>query len=316
MRMFSVIIPAYNAESVIQNSINSVLNQTYTNFEVIIVDDGSKDNTRSIIEQYHDKRIKYFFQKNAGVSSARNKGISSSHGEYICFLDADDEWKNNHLETLFMLIQKYGDCGMYITGYELVLTNGQVVHKSQQILKKINSKCFKSDNGFNILLKYGYFFNTNTVCCRREVFDKIGKFEVGIKNGEDDDMWLRIFSYYDIAVSKKSTTIYKRNNSIATKNRIFIKKNVFYERTAELLNSPDISEERKNSIKVWREEHQLSKCRKYILIGRKKIAIDLFSKIDLRLVKKKRYLETLLCFLIPVKVISKIVNNRDKHYFE
>ena len=111
--MFSVIIPAYNAEKFIVRSIKSVLDQNYTDFELIIVDDGSTDGTKGQIEQFSDNRIRYVYQENGGVSAARNKGILESKGEYICFLDSDDEWKPDHLSLLCKLIEKYSGCGLY-----------------------------------------------------------------------------------------------------------------------------------------------------------------------------------------------------------
>ena len=97
--MFSVIIPAYNAEAFIRNSICSVLAQTVEDFEIVVVDDGSIDHTAAKIKSIDDFRIRYIYQENAGVSAARNTGIQNARGEYICFLDADDLWKQNHLEV-------------------------------------------------------------------------------------------------------------------------------------------------------------------------------------------------------------------------
>jgi len=93
----SVIIPAYNRANYLTEAINSVLSQTYRNFELIVVNDGSQDNTEEILKKYVGK-IKYFYQENNGVSSARNKGIDNSKGEFLCFLDSDDLWEKKKLE--------------------------------------------------------------------------------------------------------------------------------------------------------------------------------------------------------------------------
>ena len=98
--MFSVVIPAYNAEKFIMRSVKSVLDQTHTDFELIIVDDGSSDGTKKQLEQLSDERIRYIYQENGGVSAARNKGIIESKGQYVCFLDSDDEWMPNHLAVM------------------------------------------------------------------------------------------------------------------------------------------------------------------------------------------------------------------------
>ena len=94
---FSVIIPTFNRSGFIKSAIDSVLGQTYEDFELIVVDDGSDDGTDKLIKEYTDKRIKYFYQENKGVSLARNKGIEESSGKYIAFLDSYDQWLKPNL---------------------------------------------------------------------------------------------------------------------------------------------------------------------------------------------------------------------------
>lgn len=109
MSKISVIIPLYNKESAIENTVSSVLKQTYKNFELIISDDGSTDNSSSIIKRMalDDKRIKYFYKSNGGVSSARNYGLSKAVGDWVVFIDADDEMLPNNLEHLHSLVANY-----------------------------------------------------------------------------------------------------------------------------------------------------------------------------------------------------------------
>ena len=313
--MFSVVIPAYNSERFITASIKSILNQTYGDLELIIVDDGSIDGTKNAVEKFDDDRIKYIYQENGGVSAARNKGILESSGEFVCFLDSDDEWKENHLEVLASLIEKYSHCGLFITGYDVRLNTGEVIHKSEQILRRISEEQITSDNGFDVLIKNGYFFNTNTMCCKREVFDKVGMFEVGVQNGEDDDMWFRIFACYPIAISKKSTTVYDRSNCGATGNRGEVFAPVFLRRIEAILNSPEIPQYRKDSLRVWVERNKLSRARKYILVGKKREALQLLMAIQFKKSDKRKYLETVLCMFIPSKLIRKHIDRRDAGYY-
>ena len=313
--MFSVIIPAYNAEKFIDRSIKSVLDQNYADFELIIVDDGSTDGTKGQIEQFSDDRIRYVYQENGGVSAARNKGVLESKGEYVCFLDSDDEWKPGHLTLLCELIEKYSDCGLYVTGYDIRLSNGEVVHKSEQILRAIEDENFESDDGFGLLNNHGYFLNTNTVCCRKDVFYKVGLFAKGIKNGEDDDMWYRIFAYYSLAISKKITTVYDRLNCGATAQRGEVYETAFLNRVGGLLSSYEIPQHRKNSILTWFERNKLSKARKYILIGNKREAFKTIKTLDYKKVKKKKLLETLVCLFLPYKLVRKVIDKRDMAYY-
>ncbi|MFA6873908.1 MAG: glycosyltransferase family A protein, partial [Bacteroidaceae bacterium] len=115
--MISVIIPLYNKERYIKRAICSVLNQSFGNFEIVVINDGSTDNSASIVESIDDTRIKLINQKNTGVSAARNKGIAESKYDFIAFLDADDEWKENHLAIIASLIEKYPLCGVFATSY-------------------------------------------------------------------------------------------------------------------------------------------------------------------------------------------------------
>src|SRR5690606_11857402 len=105
--MFSIVIPLYNKEQSVTNTLQSVLNQTYTEFEVVIVNDGSTDNSVEKVEAFNDPRIRLIHQANAGVSAARNKGIEEAKFEWIAFLDADDLWMENHLSTLRNMIETY-----------------------------------------------------------------------------------------------------------------------------------------------------------------------------------------------------------------
>ena len=105
--MISVIIPLYNKEKQIAKTLQTVLNQTYQNFEIVIVNDGSTDRSVDEVKKFLNSRIRLINQKNGGVSAARNRGIKEAKGEYLAFLDADDIWQNNYLQTQIDLICKY-----------------------------------------------------------------------------------------------------------------------------------------------------------------------------------------------------------------
>lgn len=312
--MFSVIMPAYNAENYIAAAINSVLQQRCRDFELIVVNDGSVDRTQEVVAAFDDSRIMYVSQENAGVSAARNQGIVASKGEYVCFLDADDTWRENHLEELSALVREYPDCGMYITGYDIRLHGGVMIHRSDEILRNIPQRHFKSGNGYDVLLRHGYFFNTNTICCKREVFDWVGLFEEGVTHAEDDDMWFRIFAYYSVAVSKEATTIYDRSNSTATARRVLFEE-VFRKRVNTLLTSPLVTDDRKASLRIWYQRNTLSLSRKYLLAGKKRKAWALLKTVEVDKVNKAKYLETAVCLLIPTKLIVRHIDRRDRAYY-
>lgn len=140
--LITVVIPAYKCENVISSAIESVLCQTYNNYELIVVDDGSPDNTVEVIKKYQD-RLTYIFQENGGVSKARNTGIKYSNGEYIAFLDADDRWDNNKLELQMELFNRHPEVNMVFSGFWNT-TNGII----------LKNKSYK--DAFNFFKEYGY----------------------------------------------------------------------------------------------------------------------------------------------------------------
>ncbi len=308
---FSVIIPAYNAALYIKNSIDSILNQTFSDFEILVVDDGSIDDTEKIVNIIKDERIRYIRQSNGGVSSARNTGIRNARGEYVCFLDADDLWKPNHLEVVLNLINKYPGASVFLTGYEILLHDGKSVIR---VWPGVEND-LQIDNVFKYIFKYGYFISTNSISCKRDSFDVVGVFEVGVKNGEDDDMWYRLFAYYSAAVSSMVTTIYIRENSSATATRVFTNNWPFLGRVNTIMASSEVSEERKAYLKRLLEQRKLSFVRYCIVSGDKKTAWMHMRKIDTCLIKKRKYIETLVALIIPSAISNYFVSKRDKQYY-
>ena len=199
--MISVIIPLYNKEAGIATALRSVLAQTYQNFEVVVVDDGSTDNGVTIVERHSDPRIRLIRQANAGVSAARNKGIAEAKGEYVAFLDADDEWMPGFLEEIVALQQEFPECKAQATNYTFC-SNGV---KSSTILRKMP---FKSER--DVLTNYFEVAScshppvwTSAVCIERKLLQEIGGFPVGIKSGEDLLTWARIAVHIHWAYSRK-----------------------------------------------------------------------------------------------------------------
>ena len=308
---FSVIIPAYNAASFIKKSISSVLNQTLGDFEILVVDDGSVDDTKEIIKTIEDNRVHYIYQRNGGVSSARNTGICNAKGEYVCFLDADDLWKPNHLKVIFDLVNKYPDASVYVTGYEILLHDENSISK---VCPSVDND-LQINNMFEHIFKYGYFIHTNSISCKKSAFDTVGLFEIGAKNGEDDDMWYRLFAYYSVAVSSTVTTTYIRENSRATATRIFVDNWPFLNRVNAIMASSEVSEEKKKYLKRMLEQRKLSFVRYCILNGDKKSAWRHLKKLDKSLLKKRKYIETLVALIIPSSLSIYFVSKRDKQYY-
>ncbi len=200
--VISVVIPLYNKGRYVKRTIDSVLSQEFQDFEVIVVDDGSTDDGPEIVKQFDDRRIRIVTQENAGVSAARNRGIQEAQADLIAFLDADDEWLPDFIETVVGLAERFPDAGAYATGYRM-LKGGEHVYRNMTI-RGGREKC----GCYFDLLRKGIVISASSVAVRRSVFDRVAGFRVGYQLGEDLDMWFRIGLYYKFACSPKVCALY------------------------------------------------------------------------------------------------------------
>ncbi len=203
---FSVVIPLYNKEKFIKRAIDSILSQTIQDFELIIVDDGSTDKSSEIVQAYEDDRIKLISKENEGVSVARNVGILNAKADFIAFLDADDEWLPDFLETIQKLIHDYPLAGVYATAEFGEDKKGNLVPTTFTTLPA-HPWSGEIKNLFNVMANGPYPVTPSTSCIKRNVFEDVGMFPIGIKRGEDIDMWIRICLKYKIVFSTEAKII-------------------------------------------------------------------------------------------------------------
>lgn len=215
MKQFSVIVPLYNKAPYVQKSLESIVHQTYRDFELIVVNDGSTDDSANIAEKYlnehhGDVLFKILHQPNSGVSVARNNGVAASTGKYIAFLDADDWWELNFLEEMSKLIDQYPDAGLYASNY--------VYYKPGKTHVALNG----IQSGY-INYPKEYFQNAAmivtsiTVCIPRSVWEETGGFPIGVKYGEDFLLWCKIALHYKVAYTSQPLAYY--NNDIPASMR-------------------------------------------------------------------------------------------------
>lgn len=298
----SVVIPLYNKERHISRAIYSVLNQSISDFELIVVNDGSDDDSLNVVERINDHRIRIISQKNMGVSSARNTGIQNSRSDIIAFLDADDEWKPHFLQDILKLKDSYPNAGIYSTAYEKVNSNGS---KETAIYSGKYQDDFEGiiDDYFLDALKND-FICSSAVAIPKNILEETGKFTVGMVSGEDREMWIRILLKYQLAFSSKIAAIYyKDSDNMATKNRInysnsFISlSDVFYEENKNLVK-PVVN------FREFMTRDFITKSRYLIEEGDKKKARSILNKYkDSKFFKKKLILLYLASFL-PRKIFS------------
>ena len=215
----SVIIPTYNRASLLEKSIQSVLNQTFQDFEIIIVDDCSTDNTEQVVKifQEKDNRIRYIkHEKNRGAAAARNTGIKAARGEFVAFQDSDDEWFSDKLllqMQVFSNAQK--DVGVVYTGFWRI-TNKKKIYIPHSWVKQKEGYILRE-------LLIGNFIGTPTAIVRKECLIKMGMFDERLHSLEDWELWLRISKFYKFkCINKPLLVSYFTPNSVSTNKYAFI----------------------------------------------------------------------------------------------
>lgn len=216
MPRVSVVIPNFNYGAYIGETLQSALNQTYSDFELIVVDDGSTDNSLEIIRRFEDHfkgRLRLLTQPNQGVAVARNTGIQVSRGEMIAFLDADDIWLETTLEKTLGYLEAHPDCAM--------------VYGNTEFFDSASGRSLGTDHGpgakephagncLEPLFLDGNFIPLMTVLMRRSVFDDIGHFDTRFKVGEDLDLWMRVAGKYLIGYIPEVLTRVRRHGGNLT----------------------------------------------------------------------------------------------------
>lgn len=216
---FSIIVPLYNKAPYIKKALGSIISQTFTDWECIIVDDGSTDNSAAICEEFfqtfnhslaHSINVNRSFvhsfirQTNSGVAAARNNGVAKSKGEYVCFLDADDWWEPEFLEEMDKLMAEFPDAGLYATNY--------IYYKPGKTHVAQNLERGYIDYPKEYLHSEAMPVWTGAACMPRKVFDEMGGFPVGIKLGEDFLLWAKTALHYKVAFCEKPLAYY--NNDV------------------------------------------------------------------------------------------------------
>lgn len=196
----SVVIPLYNKASFIKNTLNSVFNQSFKNYELIIINDGSTDQSLEIINSFSDPRLKLYTTNNKGVSHARNYGITKAKGNLVAFLDADDYWHPFHLDDLIYLHQAYPNCGLYAKAYEKQYFNSKLVKGVYNTLPP-NFKGIVGDFFKSSLIDCIAW--TSAVAIPKHTFKAVGNFDGNLASGQDTDLWIRIALKLPVAFDSK-----------------------------------------------------------------------------------------------------------------
>jgi glycosyltransferase involved in cell wall biosynthesis len=282
---FSIIIPTYNRKDFLKIAVSSVLYQTFSDFELIVVDDGSADSTSKLMCSFKDKRIIYLKGTHHGVSWARNQGLKKAKGEFICFLDSDDRFRMHKLEITYEYIKKYPQYKIFHTE-EIWYRNGKLLPQKAY---------HKKPSGF-------VFENAVKLCCisistaaiKKEIFDEVGLFDENLPACEDYDFWLRVTSRYPVFLIPHYLTIKEgghldqqsKKYPALDRFRIYALKKILEEGNLDTKKYKIALEELKN------------KCRIYIQGAKKRKKyqeVKYYQNLILELERKKNYDKNKLC---------------------
>ena len=308
--IFSIIIPLFNKEKEIQQTLESVLKQTFHDFEVIIINDGSTDKSEQIVKSFSDERILLISTDNKGVSQARNFGINYANGEIIAFIDADDYWFPNHLEKLFELHQKFPEAGLLATNYEFYFAENTIVKPTFDDIPIENWSGIVTDF-FKSSMTYRLAW-TSAVAVPKAILDKIGCFDetITLGAGEDTDLWIRIAVDYPVAFSTEISARYNMTaqNKISfsdTTKRNFARLDKFYQQEKENL-----------SLKKFLDLYRVVYALKHKLAGDEKNFAFYYSAIAMENcpLKNKILLKMPAFVLKRLFVIGRLLNS-NKMYF-
>ena len=214
MPKVSVIIPTHNRAEFLRCAIESALRQTFTDLEIIVSDDKSADHTQEVVKGFKDKRIKYIFNnENNGPSATRNKGILASEGEYIAFLDDDDEWLPDKLQRQVEILDKDQPniCGVYSNRLFIERTTGKIISDNP------GAEILKGNLLYQLAVKNP--ISTPTVVVRKSCLDEVGLFDETISYMEDRDLWIRLSMHWDFEyISEPLVKIYVHGRSHLSQN--------------------------------------------------------------------------------------------------
>jgi glycosyltransferase involved in cell wall biosynthesis len=248
MPEISVIIPAYNAAAFLPCAISSVLGQTFSDLEIIVIDDGSTDNTKEVVFPF-GSRIQYLQTRNLGPSAARNLGIARSTGRYIAFLDADDWWLPNKLEVQIEILSQNPDHSFVCADW----FNGETGNEPR-ISGLAGYKAWDQPASFDLMLEEN-FVNSSTVVVSREKLVRVGLFMESLRGAEDRHLWLRLLDFNEAYVCKQILAFRRFHQGNTTATLSFIESQV--KMIEDVLTWPAVVSSRSKFETATKRRHQL-----------------------------------------------------------
>lgn len=308
---FSVIIPLFNKEDYIARAINSVLNQTFENFEIVIIDDGSTDGGKKVVEQFSEEKVKYHFQPNSGVSSARNNGTRFAKFDYVVFLDSDDTWDRSFLEELSLLILRYPEAKLYGINQFFEYNNGEKFHIDYS--KSLSGSQYGIlIDYFQVFAEYGKSPFSNSSCCfHRETFIAENGYKVGVSLTEDSDLWCRFALKYKIAFCNKPLATYYIETPNNTRLQINKEGYQVVQTLLFELENGTVPLKYLNSVNKLVGYFEVSFVKRAILLGCKKLAFQNLFRNHLIKYYFLQFIFLMILLLIPYSLFNSM---RSKYF--
>ncbi len=295
MVLVSVIIPLYNKKNYIGRTIQSVLEQTIRDFEIIVIDDGSLDGSSDVVKSFHDNRIRLFSQKNQGVSAARNNGVKKAGADFLAFLDADDEWFPNHLQTLLRLRNNYPDARAFTTAYS-ILESGEKIRPARY--RAIPAYPWEGliPNYFKSAALGDSPMNSSSIGIPKDIFNEFGGFPEGAWWGEDIDLFGKIALKYPIAFSWEVGAIYHwdAKNRVCGKPSLTQEPFVVFARNA--LKNNMVSDVFSPDLEEYLARKEIYRAASHLYIGNNFEARKILKNIQTSVFKKRKQLLLMLSF--------------------
>jgi len=298
MVLVSIIIPLYNKKNYIGRTIQSVLDQTIRDFEIIVMDDGSLDGSCDVVKSFQDNRIQLFWQENQGVSAARNNGVKRASADFIAFLDADDEWLPTHLQTLLQLRNNYPDAGAFTTAYRILEAGGKIRSPNYQAIPEYPFEGL-IPNYFKSAAIGDSPMNSSSIGIPKNVFNEFGGFPEGAWWGEDTDLFGKIALKYPIAFSWEIGAVYHwdANNRVCGKPSLTPEPFVTFARNA--LKKNMVSDLFLNDLEEYVARKEIYRAASHLYIGNNLEARNILKNIQTRVFRKRKQL-LLVLSIFPV----------------
>jgi len=298
----SVIIPLYNKGAYIKRAINSVLQQTIQNFEIIIVDDHSTDEGPLVVKEFQDSRITFVINEGSGAASTRNSGVSLAKSDFIAFLDADDEWDPRHLETLMKLREKFPEAGLYVTAYKM-MEPGNIIRDPKYHAIPAAPWEGLIPNYIQSAVYGDFPFVTICVGISKKLFLEMGGFLPQVRWNEDLELWFRIILKYPVAFTWDGIALWHLDAINRVSNsllyRDFQERGEFVIRAMEAMRSIDTPSKYLPFLQEYVAKNEMSRALWIIKAGYPKEGRKILKEQETKLFSREKKYFLLLSY-IPV----------------